>query len=96
MALQRLGDKTAARNLAIEAGVQVVPGTSEPVPDVDAAKEFASQAGYPVMLKAAMGGGGRGMRVVRRYDFPAVSIIKHASIALNRTCSRKWQLQRCS
>ena len=44
----------------------VVPGTSEPVPDVAAAQAFAEDAGYPVMLKAAMGGGGRGMRVVKR------------------------------
>lgn len=64
--MQQLGDKTAARKLAIEAGVAVVPGTQEPVPDVEAAQEFAREAGYPVMLKAAMGGGGRGMRVVRR------------------------------
>lgn len=66
MVLQRLGDKTAARSLAIEAGVQVVPGTSSPVAGVTEAKAFAAEAGYPVMLKAAMGGGGRGMRVVRR------------------------------
>lgn len=64
--VQQLGDKTAARKLAIAAGVKVVPGTSEPVPDVEAAQAFASEAGYPVMLKAAMGGGGRGMRVVKR------------------------------
>lgn len=72
--LQRLGDKTAARNLAIEAGVKVVPGTSEPVPGVEAAKAFAAEAGYPVMLKAAMGGGGRGMRVVRRYAPPPLPL----------------------
>jgi biotin carboxylase len=64
--MQQLGDKTEARKLAMAAGVKVVPGTSEPVPDVEAAQAFAAEAGYPVMLKAAMGGGGRGMRVVRR------------------------------
>jgi pyruvate carboxylase len=64
--MQKLGDKTEARKLALEAGVKVVPGTSEPVPGVEAAEEFAAEAGYPVMLKAAMGGGGRGMRIVRR------------------------------
>ena len=73
--MQQLGDKTAARKLAIAAGVAVVPGTQEPVPDVDAAMEFAREAGFPVMLKAAMGGGGRGMRVVRRC---VCSIFVHA------------------
>lgn len=80
--LQRLGDKTAARNLAIEAGVKVVPGTSEPVPGVEAAKAFAAEAGYPVMLKAAMGGGGRGMRVVRRYA--------PLSLPLTPRCRLSW------
>jgi Carbamoyl-phosphate synthase L chain, ATP binding domain len=60
---QALGDKTKARALAIDVGVPIVPGTNEPLADVAAAKAFADEAGYPVMLKAAMGGGGRGMRV---------------------------------
>jgi pyruvate carboxylase len=64
--MQKLGDKTSARKLAEEAGVSVVPGTNDPIPDVEAAQAFAAEAGYPVMLKAAMGGGGRGMRVVKR------------------------------
>ena len=63
--LQSLGNKTSARNIAINAGVAVVPGTNEPLSGFQAAQEFASEAGYPVMLKAAMGGGGRGMRVAR-------------------------------
>lgn len=62
---QKLGDKTAARALAISCDVPVVPGTNEALKDVAAAKAFADEAGYPVMLKAAMGGGGRGMRVAR-------------------------------
>src|SRR5262249_48515397 len=63
--LELLGDKTAARGLAISAGVPVLPGTEKAVKSVDEAKKIAREIGYPVMVKAAMGGGGRGMRVVR-------------------------------
>ncbi len=63
--LELLGDKTAARGLAISAGVPVLPGTEKPVKNFAEAKKIAAAIGYPVMVKAAMGGGGRGMRVVR-------------------------------
>src|SRR6266481_4124208 len=63
--LELLGDKTAARGLAISAGVPVLPGTEKPVKSVAEAKKVAAEIGYPLMVKAAMGGGGRGMRVVR-------------------------------
>ncbi|EHK58342.1 pyruvate carboxylase [Allomesorhizobium alhagi] len=63
--MRRLGNKVAARNLAIEVGVPVVPAT-EPLPDdMAAVKKLAAQIGYPVMLKASWGGGGRGMRAIR-------------------------------
>ena len=63
--MRKLGNKVAARNLAIEVGVPVVPAT-EPLPDdIDAVKKMAAEIGYPVMLKASWGGGGRGMRVIR-------------------------------
>ncbi|WP_420961402.1 pyruvate carboxylase [Brucella sp. IR073] len=66
--MRRLGNKVAARNLAIEIGVPVVPAT-EPLPDdMDAVKAMAEKIGYPVMLKASWGGGGRGMRVIRSAD----------------------------
>ncbi|MEF2546326.1 pyruvate carboxylase [Aurantimonas sp. E1-2-R+4] len=63
--MRRLGNKVAARNLAVEVGVPVVPAT-QPLPD-DMAKvrEMAAEIGYPVMLKASWGGGGRGMRAIR-------------------------------
>ncbi|WP_425416808.1 pyruvate carboxylase [Oricola indica] len=63
--MRALGNKVAARNLAISAGVPVVPAT-EPLPDdMNAVKTMALEVGYPVMLKASWGGGGRGMRVIR-------------------------------
>jgi pyruvate carboxylase len=63
--LELLGDKTAARRLAASAGVAVLPGTAEPVKTNAATHKAADEIGYPVMVKAAMGGGGRGMRVVQ-------------------------------
>src|ERR1700758_740059 len=63
--LELLGDKTAARRLAASAGVPVLPGTEQPVKSVAEATKIAAEIGYPVIVKAAMGGGGRGMRVVR-------------------------------
>src|SRR6202790_3454937 len=61
--LDLLGDKTAARKLAQKAGLPVVPGTPEPVTQNDDAARIAENIGYPLMVKAAFGGGGRGMRV---------------------------------
>ena len=62
--LRRLGDKTAARQLAEEAGVPVLPGTQHPVASLAEARKAATRIGFPLILKAAFGGGGRGMRVV--------------------------------
>jgi acetyl-CoA carboxylase, biotin carboxylase subunit len=59
-----MGEKTSARRVATEAGVPVVPGTLEPVDDLDALGREAERIGFPVMLKAAAGGGGKGMRLV--------------------------------
>jgi acetyl-CoA carboxylase biotin carboxylase subunit len=61
-AIQQFSDKVAARRLMEEAGVPIVPGALEPLPTIDAAREAAAAVGYPVMLKAVAGGGGRGMR----------------------------------
>jgi len=63
--LELLGDKTAARRLAASAGVPVLPGTENPVSSPAEAQRIAAEIGYPVIVKAAMGGGGRGMRVVQ-------------------------------
>jgi pyruvate carboxylase len=62
---RRLGDKVSARHVAIEAGVPVVPGTADPIRTEEEALIFAKEAGYPIIVKAAAGGGGRGMRVAR-------------------------------
>jgi len=64
-AVESMGDKTSARTRVIAAGVPVVPGTQEPLADAIAARRAASEVGYPVLLKAAAGGGGKGMRIVR-------------------------------
>ena len=57
------GDKIKAKAAAIEAGIASIPGTDGPIASIDDALEFAKQYGYPIMIKAALGGGGRGMRV---------------------------------
>ncbi|MCB9366571.1 MAG: acetyl-CoA carboxylase biotin carboxylase subunit [Calditrichaeota bacterium] len=64
-AINAMGSKTEARALMIGANVPVVPGTKGAVKDANEAIEFARSAGFPVLLKAAAGGGGKGMRVVR-------------------------------
>ncbi|XP_046919393.2 LOW QUALITY PROTEIN: pyruvate carboxylase [Dermatophagoides farinae] len=64
--MARMGDKVEARKAAIEAGVQVVPGTDNPITTVDEAMEFVEKYKLPIIFKAAYGGGGRGMRVVRK------------------------------
>jgi pyruvate carboxylase len=63
--LELMGDKTAARRQAQALGIPTVPGTNEPLPTVDKALEAAHKIGYPIILKASFGGGGRGMRVCR-------------------------------
>jgi acetyl-CoA carboxylase biotin carboxylase subunit len=63
-AIARMGDKTAARRAALEAGVPVVPGTPDPVGSDAEADRAARALGFPVMIKAARGGGGKGMRLV--------------------------------
>lgn len=64
-AIQQMGDKALARETMIRAGVPVVPGSEGVISDLDTALETAERIGYPVMVKASAGGGGRGMRVVQ-------------------------------
>jgi pyruvate carboxylase len=64
--LRMMGDKTAARTLAQRVGVPTLPGTEDAIEDRDKALKIAKQIGFPLIIKAAFGGGGRGMRVVMR------------------------------
>jgi acetyl-CoA carboxylase biotin carboxylase subunit len=67
-AIAAMGDKTQARRRMVSAGVPVVPGVAEPLGSPEAARAVAEEFGYPVLLKAAAGGGGKGMRVVYAAD----------------------------
>ncbi len=66
--IDSLGDKVSARTLAIKAKVPVVPGTEGPVEKFEDVKSFTDEFGFPIIIKAAFGGGGRGMRVVRKQE----------------------------
>jgi len=64
--IYRMGNKLNARQSAIDANVPIIPGTTDAVDNLDGVREFVKQHGYPIMLKAARGGGGRGMRVATK------------------------------
>jgi len=66
--IAKMGVKTEARKIMQEAGVPIVPGTKDPVSGVDEARVKAKEIGYPIMLKALAGGGGKGMRLVRKEE----------------------------
>jgi len=63
--MRALGNKVSARNIAVDAGVPVVPATGPLPDDMDEVRKLAAEIGFPVMLKASWGGGGRGMRAIR-------------------------------
>jgi acetyl-CoA/propionyl-CoA carboxylase biotin carboxyl carrier protein len=63
--MEQAGEKTKARQIMRDADVPIVPGTTEPVEDATAVREFGNQHGYPITIKAEGGGGGRGMKIVR-------------------------------
>jgi acetyl-CoA/propionyl-CoA carboxylase, biotin carboxylase, biotin carboxyl carrier protein len=86
-AIRDLGDKVTARHIAARAGAPLVPGTAEPVADADEIVEFARQHGLPVAIKAAFGGGGRGLKVARTVEeIPALfeSATREAVAAFGR------------
>ncbi|NLL92635.1 MAG: acetyl-CoA carboxylase biotin carboxylase subunit [Clostridiales bacterium] len=66
--IKSMGNKTQARNTMINAGVNVIPGWNEPINSVEEGKEIAKKVGYPVIIKAALGGGGKGMRVANNEE----------------------------
>jgi acetyl-CoA/propionyl-CoA carboxylase biotin carboxyl carrier protein len=67
-AIDALGDKVQARHIAQKVGAPLVPGTADPVPDAAAVVAFATEHGLPIAIKAAFGGGGRGLKVARRLE----------------------------
>lgn len=66
--MNAMGDKISSKKIAIEANVPIIPGVDYAIKEVDEAKKIAAQVGYPVMLKASNGGGGRGMRIVNQEE----------------------------
>lgn len=81
--IEQMGDKATARKMMIEAGVPVVPGSNGKVADLNEAYEIAEDIGYPVMLKASAGGGGRGMRVAYTQEELSEALEAASSEALN-------------
>jgi len=79
--VDQMGSKTAARDLAFKANVPVVPGSDGVVRNVEEALAFAEEVGYPIMAKAAFGGGGRGMRLCRTKDELAEGFVAASSEA---------------
>ncbi|EDO17566.1 hypothetical protein Kpol_534p47 [Vanderwaltozyma polyspora DSM 70294] len=96
--INSVGDKVAARNLAARANVPTVPGTPGPIETAEEAEAFVEKYGYPVIIKAAYGGGGRGMRVVKEGDSVADAFQRARSEAIsafgNGTCFVERFLER--
>jgi acetyl-CoA/propionyl-CoA carboxylase biotin carboxyl carrier protein len=86
-AIAKLGDKTQARHIAIAVGAPLTPGTPDPVSGVDEVLEFVEKYGVPVAIKAAFGGGGRGLKIARtREEIPELyeSAVREATAAFGR------------
>jgi Acetyl/propionyl-CoA carboxylase, alpha subunit len=86
-AIERLGDKVSARHVAEKVGAPLAPGTLEPVKDADEVLAFVDEVGLPVAIKAAFGGGGRGLKVARtREEIPELfdSAVREATAAFGR------------
>lgn len=86
-AIARLGDKVEARKIALKVGAPLVAGTPEPVKDAAEVLAFAGQHGLPIIIKAAFGGGGRGMKIAWRMDEVAelyASAVREATAAFGR------------
>ena len=101
--LENMGDKTAARHLAAKFNVPTLPGTEEPVVDREQAMKIAPSIGFPLIIKAAFGGGGRGMRVVMEpHQLPALlaeaqnealNAFGNAAVFLERYISRAKHIE---
>ena len=94
--IHKMGNKSEARRTMIEAGVPVVPGTKESVTDMEQGLELAKNIGFPVMIKAALGGGGKGMRISRsEEDFAGNFQNAHASYDGMNDCIKETTNYRC-
>ncbi|WP_229791199.1 acetyl/propionyl/methylcrotonyl-CoA carboxylase subunit alpha [Zhihengliuella salsuginis] len=85
--IRALGNKVTARDIAVNAGAPLVPGSDGPVDSADEARAFAEEHGLPVIIKAAHGGGGRGMRIARELDDVEeafASAVREAEVAFGR------------
>ena len=85
--IEALGDKTRAREVAVEVGAPLVPGSDGPIADAKAAVDFAREHGLPIVIKAAFGGGGRGMKVAREMgeiETLFASAVREATAAFGR------------
>ena len=86
-AIEALGDKVRARHIARRAGAPLTPGTQDPVRDAEQVRQFAAEYGFPVAIKAAFGGGGRGLKVAWRDEEVAElyeSAVREATAAFGR------------
>ena len=86
-AIEALGDKVRARHIARQAGAPLTPGTQDPVGDAEEIRAFGAEYGYPIAIKAAFGGGGRGLKVAWRADEVAEqyeSAVREATAAFGR------------
>jgi acetyl-CoA/propionyl-CoA carboxylase, biotin carboxylase, biotin carboxyl carrier protein len=86
-AIEALGDKVRARHIARQAGAPLTPGTQDPVSDAEEIRAFGAQNGYPIAIKAAFGGGGRGLKVAWRAEAVAEqfeSAVREATAAFGR------------
>jgi acetyl-CoA carboxylase biotin carboxylase subunit len=93
-AMESLGSKTAARQLAARAGVPIVPGVQNPIERVEDAERIARELGYPVLIKAVAGGGGKGMRLVGKQDELPAAWRDASSEALNAFGDARVYLER--
>ncbi|MCY3770162.1 MAG: acetyl/propionyl/methylcrotonyl-CoA carboxylase subunit alpha [Gammaproteobacteria bacterium] len=94
-ALEVMGDKIASKKLAAGAGVNTIPGYTGVVPDAQAAVEISNEVGYPVMIKASAGGGGKGMRIARddeecRHGFDRATSEAESSFADSRVFIERY------
>ncbi|HSK71576.1 MAG TPA: acetyl-CoA carboxylase biotin carboxylase subunit [Pyrinomonadaceae bacterium] len=101
--IKMMGDKVEARRTMQAAGVPILPGSPDPIESADEAKKFAKEIGFPLIIKAAAGGGGRGMRIVRKEEdligqletaqAEALAAFKNGSVYIERYIERPRHIE---